>query len=115
MGVFLQMDSNCRDEAKYLAPARCDIICLAQIAIYSVSDRVRYDINPPVPAGISLAAGEYRTRSVYRKSTKWIYIVEKTVSFGIVLVIELSDKINGVAAFLIVLMKAKVSPNGDLL
>ncbi|MBP5656907.1 MAG: hypothetical protein J6X52_00070, partial [Clostridia bacterium] len=33
--------------------------------------------NPPMPAGISLAAGEYRARSVYRKSTKWIYIVEK--------------------------------------
>ena len=50
---------------------------LTQIAIYSVPDRMRYDINPPMPAGISLAAGEYRARSVYRKSTKWIYIVEK--------------------------------------
>ena len=38
---------------------------------------MRYDINPPTPAGISLAAGEYRTRSVYRKSTQWIYIAQK--------------------------------------
>ena len=35
---------------KYPACARCDIFGLR---------RMRYDINPHMPAGISLAAGEY--------------------------------------------------------
>ena len=39
-----------------------------------------YGINPPTPAGISLATGEYHALKVYRKSTQWIYIVEKPSS-----------------------------------
>ena len=53
------------------ADANCDIF---------VFRRMRYDINPPMPAGISLAVDEFHTQSVYRKSTQWIYIVEKTSS-----------------------------------
>ena len=34
-------------------------------------------INLLMPAGISLAEGEYHTRNVYHKSTKWIYIIAK--------------------------------------
>ena len=53
---------------------------------------MRYDINPPTPAGISLAAGEYRTRSVYRKSTQWIYIAEKDKLVHLIDGFELSKK-----------------------
>jgi len=65
-----------KNQAKYLSYARCDIFADANSDIF-VLRRMRYDINPITPAGISLAAGQYRTQSVYRKSTQWIYIVEK--------------------------------------
>ena len=54
---------------------------------------MRYDINPPTPAGISLAAGEYRTRSVYRKSTQWIYIAKKEKDcFAVLFFFQVSTK-----------------------
>ena len=58
--------------------AALDVICLP----YGKRDIFRcretwYDINPPTPADISLAEGEYHTRRAYHKSTQWIYIITK--------------------------------------